>query len=433
MTARRLFAILALAPLLAGAAFAGKTSSQRPIKIGLLADCGGAFGGWYQISLAGAELPLLQRGGARLAGKNPSDGVVGASVAGRPITLVVACGDGTVESALIQSRQLVEKVGVDVLIGPTTGEQEIALQEYARRRPSTTFVNGAGSAHVPDPAPNFFSFHTDGAQWMAGLGSYAYHRLGWRTAATITGPFSVFDWAETAGFVAEFCALGGTITKRISVPPATSDYSAIVAQVPRSGVDGFMVASTDDTVLALADAFPELRRHAARRLILGTEAMLDSRVARLGPGAAGLVTGGIFYGNFGHYVAAYRKAFPRTGAALAGGAFDLFYYDAMAATLDALAAVHGDLSADEKPFMAALAHVDLNAPNGRFTPDPHRQAVGPNLVLALQWPKIAFRVLRTIPIVEPSFGGYFTAHDPPPGEQTPKCVKRTPPPWATTR
>ena len=118
---------------------------------------------------------------------------------------------------------------------------------------------------------------------------------------------------------------------------------------------------------------------------------------------------------------------------LAGGAFDLFYYDAMAATLDALAAVHGDLSADEKPFMAALAHVDLNAPNGRFTPDPHRQAVGPNLVLALQWPKIAFRVLRTIPIVEPSFGGYFTAHDPPPGEQTPKCVKRTPPPWATTR
>jgi branched-chain amino acid transport system substrate-binding protein len=430
MMTARLAVLLVSVSVLAVSACGSSTRSQDPIRIGILSDCGGAYGGFFQMTVAGAELPLLQHG-ARLVGKNPSEGVEGASVAGRPIELVVGCGDGTIASALVQARRLVEQDRVDVLIGPLTGEQELALQDYARRRPGTTFVNGSGSAQVLDPAPNFFSFHTDGAQWMASLGSYAYRRLGWRRAVTVTGPFGVFDWAQTAGFIAEFCALGGKITKRIAVSPA-ADPSAIAAQVPRHGVDGFMVASTTDTVLALARAFPEVRRHAARRFLIGTEAMLGSNpsVTRLGPGAAGLLTGGVFYGNFAKYVAAYRRAFPHTGVPLAGGTFDLFYYDAMAATLQALAAVRGDLSHGEARFAAALAHVDLKAPNGRFRPDRRHQAAGTNYVLALRWPKLRLRVVRTIPSVEPSFGGYFTSHDPPPSESTPACVKRTPPSWA---
>jgi len=427
----RRLAPAALALLLVLGACGSSTRSRDAIRIGILTDCGGAFGGWYEVTVAGTELPLLQRG-ARLAGKNPSDGVEGASVAGRPVKLVIGCGDGTIASALVQARRLVEQAGVDILIGPVTGEQEIALQAYARRRPETTFVNGSGSAQVLDPASNFFSFHTNGAQWTAGLGAYAYRRLGWRRAVTVTGPFGVFDWAETAGFIAEFCSLGGKITKRITIEPATTDYSAVVAQVPRSGVDGLMVASTTDTVLALARALPEFRRQAARKILVGTEAMLGSNpsVTRLGAGARGLLTGGIFYGNFAKYVAAYRRAFPHAAPALAGGAFDLFYYDALAATLQALRAVHGDLSHGEARFMAALAHVDLKAPNGRFRPDPRHQAAGPNYLLALQWPKLTFRVVRTIPDVEPSFGGYFSSHEPPPSGSTPACVKRTPPVWA---
>ncbi len=74
--------------------------------------------------------------------------------------------------------------------------------------------------------------------------------------------------------------------------------------------------------------------------------MLDSRIGKLGQGARGLVTAGNFYGQFSSYVNRYRRAFPHVAGAIAGGPIDLNYYGAMAATLQGLGAVHGDLSGE---------------------------------------------------------------------------------------
>ena len=72
-------------------------------------------------------------------------------------------------------------------INPLARWSTADVQEYARMHPRTTFVDGSGAAPDPNPASNFFKFNTDGAQWMAGLGSYAYHTLGWRRAVTVSG------------------------------------------------------------------------------------------------------------------------------------------------------------------------------------------------------------------------------------------------------
>ena len=197
----------------------------------------------YNDSLAGAELPLVERGG-RL-GVEPSDGVSGVSVGGRPIRLYFGCdatdGGSSTAQTLAEARRLVEQVGVDILIAPTDTPEELALQQYARMHPQTTFVDGAGAAPDPNPAPNFFRFSTNGAQWMAGLGSYAYHALGWRRAVTVSYTPDAFSWAQAAAFDAEFCSLGGTIAKRIWYPASPTDYSTVVAQVPSHGVDGVVL------------------------------------------------------------------------------------------------------------------------------------------------------------------------------------------------
>src|SRR5438445_605623 len=70
----------------------GKGAS--PVKIGVLTVCTGNFSSFYDTTVAGAELPLLERG-ARLRGKRPSDGVEGASVGGKPVELVIGCQGGT--------------------------------------------------------------------------------------------------------------------------------------------------------------------------------------------------------------------------------------------------------------------------------------------------------------------------------------------------
>ena len=109
--------------------------------------------------------------------------------------------------------------------------------------------------------------------------------------------------------------------------------------------------------------------------------------------------------------------------------FDLYYHDAMAATLQALDRVNGDLSGGERRFMAALATLPLDSPIGRIRLDSHHEAIGPNYLVRFRtWE--AARQIRQVDDVEPTFGGYFKPTDPPPSLTTPACVKRTPPPWA---
>jgi branched-chain amino acid transport system substrate-binding protein len=411
------------------------------IKIGVYADCQGVYGSWYDDSLAGAELPLVERGG-RL-GVEPSDGVGGVSVGGRPIRLYFGCdatdGGSSTAQTLAEARRLVEQVGVDILIAPTNTPDELALQQYARMHPHTTFVDGAGAAPDPNPAPNFFKFNTNGAQWMAGLGAYAYHALSWRRAVTVSStPVDVFWWAQAAAFDAEFCSLGGTIAKRVWYPATLTDYSTVVARVPSHGVDG-VVLDNPSVLLALAETDPQLRHNLSRKVVL-TSIGPGTSLYPLGARAAGIVAAGASLllpgadarpglARGARYRTAFTHAFPRIAKSLSG-IFDVPYYDAMAATLQALDQVHGDLSGGERRFMAALAKVTLDAPNGRISLDAKHLGIGPNYVWQLQGPKLKPVVIRTIPRVDASFGGYFKPTDPPPSETTPACVKRTPPPWA---
>jgi Periplasmic binding protein len=235
MRARLGLAAVAVALALAAGGCGG---SAEPIRIGVLSDCFGFFGAYNDIVLAGLELPLLERG-ARLAGRKPSDGIVGAKVAGRPDR--VACTGTTFFNTLIeQTRRLVEIEGVDVVIGPTWGPTDgFVLRDVAERYPDVAFVPGVSLAPeetLRDPAPNLFRFTPDYAQQTAGLGNYAYRELGWRTAAIVASDWSPV-WPRVAGFAAEFCALGGRILDPMWRPGGAPIGAEVAASVPRD-VDG---------------------------------------------------------------------------------------------------------------------------------------------------------------------------------------------------
>ena len=49
-----------------------------------------------------------------------------------------------------------------------------------------------------------------------------------------------FGWTSAAGLIADFCAVGGKITKRVYPPLNTTDYSSYVQQLPPpDSVDGY--------------------------------------------------------------------------------------------------------------------------------------------------------------------------------------------------
>jgi ABC-type branched-subunit amino acid transport system substrate-binding protein/streptogramin lyase len=395
------------------------------IGIGLLADCNGPYKWSYQDALAGAELALLHRGDRRV-GPRVTDGVTGVRIGGKPVELAFGCTSGTSASTLAEARRLVEQAGVQILIGPLGGQEGLALEAYERLRRDITFVNGSASAQQLDPPSNFYSFHLDGGAWMAGLGAYAYKTLGWRHAMTVVDENdAVFNWTQAAAFIAEFCSLGGTIAKRVWVPPGTQDYSEVIAGMTTKGVDGVLAATGSPTTFALARAYPVLAGKFGAKLITGALG-LGPETEPLGKRLSGVVGGSPFFGPHDRYVADLRRNFPQIKEPLA---FDLFYNGAMAATLAALDRVQGDLSDGERAFKVALAKLDLATPIGRIRLDRRHEAVSPNYLFRFRT-STQGSVLRRVDGVEHTFGGHFKPTDPPSTRNSPACKAGNPPTWA---
>jgi branched-chain amino acid transport system substrate-binding protein len=303
------------------------------------------------------------------------------------------------------------------------------VHDYARKRPETTFLDGTAAGQaltLHDPLPNLFRFSSDGAQFVAGLGTYAYKQLGWRKAITVAVDEG-FEYTLVAGFVAEFCALGGTIVNRLWSPKGDVSHYAADGRA-----DGFFV----DEPTGFATRFSKLHGNLARQLVGGvTWAFIGKKLRKR---AAGVVIGSPTpFGSatpraWDEYVATFRKSFPSLKA-FAGGIFDIGYYDAMEAALEAFEHVHGDLSGGEERFRTALAAVRLDSPIGPIHLDRNRQAVAANFLVQLRTEgnaKPAPRTIRMVPGVGATFGGYFHTNGPLPSRTYPPCKRGNPPPWA---
>src|SRR5262249_48292929 len=131
----------------------------------------------------------------------------------------------------------------DIVVGPNDVPEGLVVKEYASEHPETTFstTSGEQSTTLKGPASNLFRFAPDAAQASAGLGAYAYRDLGWRNAVTV-GEDDPAGWSEVAGFVAEFCSLGGNVVKGVWTP-RFDKFRPVVARIPPHGVDGVVLPS----------------------------------------------------------------------------------------------------------------------------------------------------------------------------------------------
>ena len=164
--------------------------SDDTVRLGILGECEGTFGGFHEDVVAGAVLAMINNAGATSNSSTTAlDGFSGAEVAGVPIELVsVGCGDDTPDRAIQEIRKIVEQDGANVVIGPLSGDESIAVANYAKDHPEVTFINGIAGAQettLQVQAENFFRYNGDGAQWNAGIGDILYNDAGWRTAAVI--------------------------------------------------------------------------------------------------------------------------------------------------------------------------------------------------------------------------------------------------------
>jgi branched-chain amino acid transport system substrate-binding protein len=429
----RVARLLAVASLAVAAA--GCSGGEQPIRIGLLTDCRGIFSGYEDEMLAGAELPLLERG-ARLTNGKPSGGVSEARAAGRDLELIRGCTEESEHTILVEeARRLLEVEGVDAVVGAIGESDSLVFRELARKYPEVIFIpawSGAQELTLRHPAANVYRFDTDEAQDVAGLGSYAYRELGWRRAAVVADTTPV-GWQEEAAFVAEFCALGGNVTARFTAPIDLGDPK--VAHALR-GADG-VAALTFGGLFVPPEFLPALARALGSpetRMVVGTYVLEDSNtlvpVARPLTGVVGASS--IPPANATAAMRAHRtafsKAFPGLPPADADTPVALAFHDAMEGLLRGLDASEGDLSDGRQRLREELARVRFDVPSGPVHLDRNRQAVRNTYLKRISrgGGKRGFRLVRVVPEVEQTFGGLLSdAPSPGPGSQP--CQKATPP------
>ncbi len=346
---------------------AGTATAQDSIKMGALATLEGAFTVLGEDGMRGVRLALEE---------------AGYEAGGKKIELITGSSDASPDSAVRAARKLVEQDGVQVLVGPLSGSEGLAVKDYAKTQPNVTFLNGSSAAQdttLREPAENFFRFSTDGAQWMAGLGEYVYNEKGYRKVAVLAEDYS-FPYTQVFGFLEPFCRLGGEapIDARFWVPIGNKDYSSVIAALP-DDVDAIYVA------LGGADAVNFLTQYeqAGGDLpLIGGSITVDQTVlgskgrARdfvIGTPSAGPISDTWDDPRWSAFVEAYKAQFP--DGFPSPSLFAHAYYVNTKAALIALDEVGGDLSDGGAKYREVLSNLEFETPTGMVKLDERRNAI----------------------------------------------------------
>lgn len=396
----------------------GAVSAQDTIKMGALATLEGAFTVLGEDSMRGVKMALEEFGN---------------EAGGKKIELITGSSDASPDSAMRATRKLVEQDGVQILVGPLSGSEGLAVKDYSKTQPEVTFINGTSAAQdttLRSPSENFFRFSTDGAQWMAGLAEYVINEKGYKNVAVLAEDYS-FPYTQVFGFLEPFCRLGGksAVDSRFWVPIGNKDYSSVIAALP-DDVDAIYVA------LGGADAVNFLTQYeqAGGDLpLIGGSITVDQSVlgskgkARdfvIGTPSAGPISDTWDNAGWSAFVETYQGMFP--DGFPSPSLFAHGYYINTKAALLALNEVEGDLSDGGAKYRAALSALEFETPTGMVSLDERRNAIadifltevieGENGNLLNKTIKVIPQVNQTLGVDYEEFLGYGQV-----GRENPAC------------
>jgi len=422
-------------------------ASGDTVQLGILGECEGPFGGFHEDTVAGVALAMVNFAGATVNSQTTAlEGWDGAEVNGTSIELVgIGCGDDTPDTILEEVRQLVEQEGADIVIGPLSGDEGIAVAEYAKANPELTILSGIAGSQEPTlevQAPNYFRFHGDGAMWNAGMGDILHNQEGWDTVAVIADDYS-FGHTSAAGFIADFCAAGGEVTSRVFPPLGTTDYSQYIQQLPDPDeVDGYFWVVGGTGTQAALEAFVNAKGDLTGDQHAGNLFFNPGLAQALGTDISGAYVGGfatppgdLQSPEIEEYLASADETWETLPTGLTGGepgppstaagfGFMYGYYSAGVALIKALEATGGDPAPDV--LQPALSELTVDLPYGDVSLDENNSGIVDVALSQLveEDGEIVQKTVAIIPEVDQTFGGTFSTETPSPSRDFPPCEER---------
>lgn len=385
------------------------------IRIGALATLAGPFAEMGKDGFRGLDLAIDEFGG---------------EIAGQKLTVIKQGTNAMPEDAEALADMLIEQENIDFLIGPLSGNEGLAVKEYARTRPQNTFINGAAGAQdmtLRDPAPNFFSFLTNGVQWMYGLVEFVYQVQGHKRIATLAEDYS-FPYSQVGAFTLLFCRMGGKVIQRFWVPLGTTDYSAVIASMP-DDIDAILVALGGTDSVNFLKQYDQM---GGRKPLIGGTITVDQSVLStrgalserlIGMASCSPIADSNPAPAWQRFVQTYHERFPK--GLSSPSLFAYAYYTNTKAALLALQRVDGDLSDGQQRFQNVLMALTFQTPTGTVRLDHNRQAIGNNFITVVSKKddgSLYNRLVKVVPEVTQTLGipedeylkiGSFSRDNPP--------------------
>lgn len=346
---------------------APSSQAAGTIKIGFINATIGPFAGPAPEITKGLNLALKE---------------INSMAGGKKIVVIEEASDATPQTALEKAKKLVEKDKVDIIFGPLSGDEGVALANYSKRVPKVTFINSASSATETTTvakSKNFFRFHGDAAQWSGGVGEIAYKNLGYRRVAIIADDYS-FPYANVGGFAKGFCKAGGVIVGAQWPALGTKDYASQIAALPKDIDAVYAGLGGADAVQFLTQASQfGLKKPLIGGAILVDDTVLKSR-ASLGTAALDTIGGGPVPDT--SYSTPIWNKFKKDLKAVgtSPNIFNVLGYVSAKSMLAGLVAVKGDLSNNQAAYRKALSTLKWETPTGPLTMDANRNAVVSNFI-----------------------------------------------------
>ena len=240
LTRRSLLAAAAVAGTASRAARAQPSPERGPIRIGVLTDMSGPFA-----SITGPGAVVA----AKLAAEE-----FGNEIGGRPVEILAADHQNKPDVGVSIATDWFNNQGVGAVTELVGSAVALAVVDIARRENRVAIVSGAGTSDITGPlcGPTIFHWTWDSFALARGTVKALMDRGG-KDWFFVTADYA-FGHTQQKDSTDELRRLGGRVTGSVSVPPATTDYSAYLLQAASSGATVLALATAGGTMTALKQA-----------------------------------------------------------------------------------------------------------------------------------------------------------------------------------
>jgi branched-chain amino acid transport system substrate-binding protein len=322
----------------------------------------------------------------------------GNTLAGRRVELISADTGGNPAGAKTKAQEVIERDGVNVILGPLAAFELLAITDYVRDH-ETPLISLAAAEDVTQRHANPFVIRPSAtsAQCCHVMGDYAAKDLKYRRVATVSEDIA-YGHEEVAGFLRVFEDDGGKIVKKLWSPLVTPDYTPYIAQI--HDVDCCFNGLAGSNPVKFMRAYADLGLKAQVPLLAGWTAMDDALLRSLGDEAVGVVSASWYSTDFDsesnkRFVAEMQKGY----GVLAGG-YSAGMYIAGQCVEAALEKLGKD--EDRKALASTLHEVSLtDTPRGAFHLDHLGNVVGTVFIRRCEKKdgKLVNTVIKTYPNV----------------------------------